>query len=111
MGVRRKVQKKVYKVLDMATGQEFRGTRSEVSKIVGIPEDRIDYYAHIGYARGKRWVISDESAGYNKGLTERDRDEWEKAIKEFKERVNKCPWLPERKKEKKYRIRTPHGVR
>lgn len=107
-----KKPKIIYKATNIKTGQVYQGYNYEISEKIGIHRNNISKHALNGTIYKKLWVIEKIKQESYQEIDEKDiKIKWQKTIEDLRKRINNCPWIPEKKKEKKYRLRKPQEVR
>lgn len=122
----------IYEATSIVTGEKKKGEAGELSVILGVSRNFIYQCEKAGTKCKREWIIKrigilekeEKSTGSREELSSPGRnpriakyqhgkdiwDEWEQGIKKFKERVNKCPDLPFKKKDNNY-FRCPRNLK
>lgn len=122
----------IYEATSIVTEEKKRGEAGELSVLLGTSRNFIYQCAREGMKCKREWIIKrigilekeEKSTGSREKLPLPERnariakyqygkdiwDEWEQVIKEFRERVNKYPDLPLKKKNNNY-FRCPRNLK
>lgn len=122
----------IYEATSIVTGEKKRGEAGELCVMLGVNRNFIYHCAREGIKCKREWTIKrigilekeEKSTGSREKLPSPERNpriakyqhgkdiwyEWEQVIKEFRERVNKCPDIPFKKKDNNY-FRCPRNLK